>query len=76
MKHFTGALDFTKNLFDFAGPAVRIRQAAPLNAGQVVVQLLRNLTDFKIVDDVLFALVVDFADGRDDSGGAAAKGLL
>ena len=47
-------------------PAQLIRQLAPLDAGQGVVQLVGNFTDLTIVDVSNIALVAQLANRRDN----------
>ena len=53
-----------------------ISHAAPLDAGQLVIQLLGDLTNLVVVDDALLIALGQLADGRDDGGGAGAPGLF
>ena len=58
------------------GPAEGIGLRAPLDAGQLVVELLRQLADTVMVDLIAFVAPAECADGGDDGGGADAPRLL
>ena len=57
-------------------PAQLVRNLAPLNTGQGIIQLVRNLADFAVVDISDIALVAQLADRRDDRSGTGAEYLF
>ena len=61
---------------DLHGPAVRIGHAAPLDAGELIVQALGDGADLVAADGDLLVALGQLADGRDHRGGAGAPGLL
>ena len=63
-------------LFDRNDPALGVRQLAPLDAGQGVVQFLGQLADLAAADVGNLALPVQLLDRGNDRGRAGAKDLL
>ena len=57
-------------------PAQLIRQLAPLDAGQGVVQLVGNFADLTVVDVSNIALVAQLANRRDNCSGTGAEYLF
>ena len=61
---------------DLHHPALGIRELAPLDAGEGVVELLGQGADALVAHVVRNALVVQLLDGDDHGGGAGGKDLL
>ena len=57
-------------------PAVGVVHAAPLDAGQRVVQVTGQGAHLVVVDDIVLAVDAQLAHGGDDGSGAAAPDLV
>ena len=70
------ALAFMHQSTNYMTPTIGIFYTAPLDTGQLVVELLAKRADLVVVDLVLVVVPRKLADGGDDSGRADAPSLL
>ena len=63
-------------LVEFFHPAVFIRCFAPLYRRQLIIKMLSNLADLKIIDDIILTFIAELSDRRYDCCRARASGFL
>ena len=61
---------------DLGGPAHVVRELAPLDAGDGIIQLVGDRADLAVVDVGNVALIAQLADRRDDRRGTGAEYFL